>query len=37
MKTSFIKMPTESRKFVYFSNFKSSKRVRWTERRNYSH
>jgi len=27
--------PTESRRFSYFSNFKDSKRVRWTESRNY--
>jgi hypothetical protein len=27
--------PTESRRFTYFSKFKDSKRVRWTESRNY--
>ena len=27
--------PTEARRFTFFSNFKDSKRVRWTENRNY--
>ena len=29
--------PTDHRRFSYFSNFKSSKRVRWSESRNYVH
>ena len=37
MKVSITKTPTQSRKFVVFSNFKNSKRVRWAEYRNYSH
>ncbi len=37
MRATFIDTPTEARKFVYFSNFKNSKRVCWTERRNHSH
>lgn len=28
-------LPTESKRFSYFSTFKSSKRVRWSEARNY--
>jgi hypothetical protein len=37
MKTAILNTPTEARKFVFFSNFKKSKRVRWNERRNFSH
>jgi len=37
MKTSFIKTPTEARKFAYFTTLKNSKRVRWNERRQYGH
>ena len=34
MKTK-IYSPTEARRYSFFSNFKNSKRVRWTENRNY--
>lgn len=37
MKTAILDTPTEARKFVFFSNFKESKRIRWTERRHYAH
>lgn len=36
MKTSALNTPTESRRFVFFSNFKNSKRVQWSERRHFS-
>jgi len=36
MKTQINNTPTETRKFSFFSNFKSSKRVVWTQRRNFS-
>lgn len=35
MKTSFKSLPTETRRFMYFSTFKDSRRVRWSESRNY--
>ena len=35
MKRIINQSPTESRRFSYFSNFKESKRVRWTEVRHY--
>lgn len=37
MKTSFTNTPTEARKNVLFSNFRYSKRVCWTAKRNYSY
>lgn len=37
MKTQFIESPTEAKKFVYFSNFKNSKRIRWSESRHFAH
>lgn len=35
MSTAILNTPTQARKFVVFSNFKNSKRVSWTERRNF--
>lgn len=35
MITTIKNMPTESKRFSYFSSFRSSKRVRWSEARNY--
>ncbi len=35
MKRISNQSPTESRRFAFFSNFKDSKRVRWTEYRNF--
>ena len=29
--------PTESRRYTFFSNFKDTKRVKWTEVRHYVH
>lgn len=29
--------PTEARRYTYFSNFKNTRRVRWTELRHYLH
>jgi hypothetical protein len=37
MKTQLNNTPTESRQFVFFSNFKNSKRIRWSEQRNFCH
>ena len=36
MSTAILNTPTQARKFVFFSNFKNSKRINWSERRNYS-
>lgn len=35
MITTIKNTPTESKRYSYFSSFKSSKRVRWSEARNY--
>lgn len=37
MKTMQLDTPTEARKFAVFTNFRESKRIRWTEKRHYSH
>ena len=37
MRTAILNTPTEARKFVFFSNFKNSKRVRWNKHRHFSH
>lgn len=29
--------PTEQKEHVFFSNFKNSKRIRWSENRNFKH
>ena len=36
MKTSFRNTHTEARRNIYFSNFRNSKSVSWTAKRNYS-
>ena len=36
MSTVTLNTPTESRQFVFFSNFKNSKRIRWSEQRHYN-
>lgn len=35
MITTVSNLPTESKRFSYFSSYKSSKRVRWSQARNY--
>jgi hypothetical protein len=37
MRTALLNSPTESRKFIFFSNFKNSRRVRWSEQRHFSY
>lgn len=37
MRTSIFNTVTETRENEFFSNFKNSKRVLWSERRHYSH
>lgn len=37
MKVLTSKIPTESKRFVVFSNFKNSKRVRWAGYRKYTY
>jgi len=37
--TAFLSTPTdsESRKYLMFSNFRNTKRIRWSEFRNFGH
>ncbi|NJB69974.1 hypothetical protein GGR42_000436 [Saonia flava] len=37
MRTFINHTPTESRRHSFFSTFKDSKRVRWSENRNHTH
>jgi hypothetical protein len=37
MKALLKRTPTESRRHTFFSNFKNSKRVKWSEVRHYVH